>query len=83
MHTRCRKFLDYIDRVVPWSELAAQIAPYLPEGKHCRAPFTVEPLPCINFMHRWFTLGDPAMEKALHDMSLFLDFAGLVVGMTD
>ena len=28
-------------------------------------------------MQRWFTLTDPAMEDALHDVPLFRDFAGL------
>ena len=31
----------------------------------------------IHFMQQWFTLSDPAMEEALHDMPLFRDFAGL------
>ncbi|MDE2434577.1 MAG: IS5 family transposase, partial [Burkholderiales bacterium] len=30
-----------------------------------------------HFMQQWFTLSDPAMEEALHDMPLFRDFAGL------
>jgi len=28
-------------------------------------------------MRWWFTLSDPAMEEVLHDMPLFLEFAGL------
>ena len=31
----------------------------------------------IHFMQQWFTLNDPAMEEALHDVPLFRDFAGL------
>ena len=31
----------------------------------------------IHFMQQWFTLSDPAMEEALHDMPLFRDFVGL------
>ena len=31
----------------------------------------------IHFMQQWFTLSDPAMEEALHDVPLFRDFAGL------
>jgi len=38
--TRRRKFLEEMDRVVPWSELVALIAPYLPEGKRGHPPFT-------------------------------------------
>ena len=66
-----------MDRVVPWSDLVAQIAPFMPEGKRGRPPFPVESLLRIHFMQQWFTLSDPAMEEALHDMPLFRDFAGL------
>ena len=75
--TRRREFLDEMDRVVPWSDLVAQIAPFMPEGKRGRPPFPVESLLRIHVMQQWFTLSDPAMEEALHDMPLFRDFAGL------
>ena len=75
--TRRREFLDEMDRVVPWSDLVVQIAPFMPEGKRGRPPFPVESLLRIHFMQQWFTLSDPAMEEALHDMPLFRDFAGL------
>jgi len=75
--TRRREFLDEMDRVVPWSALVAQIASFMPEGKRGRPPFPVESLLRIHFMQQWFTLSDPAMEEALHDMPLFRDFAGL------
>src|SRR5690606_28132385 len=75
--TRRREFLDEMDRVVPWSDLVAEIAPFMPEGKRGRPPFPVEALLRIHFMQQWFTLSDPAMEEALHDVPLFRDFAGL------
>ena len=75
--TRRRAFLEEMDRVVPWRELVALIAPHLPEGKRGRPPFSVEALLRIHFMQQWFTLSDPSMEEALHDVPLFRDFAGL------
>lgn len=75
--TRRREFLDEMDRVVLWSDLVAEIAPFMPEGKRGRPPFPVESLLRIHFMQQWFTLSDPAMEEALHDVPLFRDFAGL------
>lgn len=48
-----------------------------PEGRKGRPPFPVEMLLRIHFMQQWFTLSDPAMEEALHDMPLFRDFVGL------
>jgi len=75
--TRRRAFLEDMERVVPWSELVGLIAPHMPPGKRGRPPFPAESLLRIHFMQQWFTLSDPAMEEALHDMPLFRDFAGL------
>ena len=75
--TRKREFLEEIERVVPWSDLVALIAPYMPEGRRARPPFAIEAMLRIHFMQQWFTLSDPAMEEALHDVPLFRDFAGL------
>lgn len=75
--TRKREFLGEMERVVPWSDLVALIAPYMPEGRRGRPPFAIEAMLRIHFMQQWFTLSDPAMEEALHDVPLFRDFAGL------
>ena len=75
--TRKREFLDQMERVVPWRALIDLITPYAPEGKRGRPPFAVETMLRIHFMQQWFTLSDPAMEEALHDMPLLRDFAGL------
>ena len=75
--TRKREFLEQMQQVVPWKDLVALIEPYAPEGRRGRPPFPVEMLLRIHFMQQWFTLSDPAMEEALHDMPLFRDFAGL------
>ena len=66
-----------MERVVPWGALVALIAPHMPAGQRGRPPFPVEPMLRIHFMQQWFTLSDPAMEEALHDVPLFRDFAGL------
>ncbi|HEX5312955.1 IS5 family transposase [Aquabacterium sp.] len=74
--TRRREYLDEMDRVVPWSDLVAEIAPLMPEGKRGRPPFPVESLLRIHFMQQWFTISDPAMEEALHDVPLFRGLGG-------
>ena len=66
-----------MERVVPWGDLVALIAPYAPEGKKGRPPFAVQTMLRIHFMQQWFTLSDPAMEEALHDVPLFREFAQL------
>ena len=75
--TRKREFLDEMNRVVPWSELVARVAPHAPEGKKGRPPFAVATMLRIHFMQQWFGLSDPAMEEALHDVPLYREFAGL------
>jgi IS5 family transposase len=75
--TRKREFLAQIDRVVPWDDLVALVSAYTRESKTRRPPFAVHTMLRIHFMQQWFTLSDPAMEEALHDIALFREFAGL------
>jgi IS5 family transposase len=75
--TRKREFLDEMNRVVPWAALVELVAIHAPEGKRGRPPFPIETMLRIHFMQQWFTLSDPAMEEALHDVPLFREFAGL------
>jgi len=75
--TRKREFLDEMNRVVPWADLVALVRPFAPKGERGRPPFLIEPMLRIHFMQQWFTLSDPGMEEALHDVPLFREFAGL------
>jgi len=80
LKTRKRVFLEQMERVVPWKELVALIAPHAPKGpgaKGGRPPFAVETMLRIHFLQQWFSLSDPAAEEALHDMPVFRHFAGL------
>ena len=52
--TRKREFLGEMERVVPWADLVALIAPYAPEGKRGRPPFAVEAMLRIHFMQQWY-----------------------------
>ena len=80
--TRKRVFLDEMNSVVPWAELVALISPHAPVvgPKGGRPPFGVETLLRIHFMQQWFTLSDPAMEEALHDVAIYCEFAQLDPG---
>ena len=75
--TRKREFLDEMNRVVPWSALVKLVAAHAPVGNKGRPPFAVETMLRIHFMQQWFTLSDPAMEEALHDVPLLREFSGL------
>lgn len=78
--TRKRVFLEEMERVVPWTELVAQIVPHMPSGKTGRPPYPAELLLRIHFLQQWFGLSDPAMEEALYDVPLYRQFAGLDLG---
>ena len=81
--TRKRVFLDEMNLVVPWTELVGLIDPFASSGttaKGGRPAFAVETMLRIHFLQQWFGLSDPAMEEALHDVSLYCEFARLDPG---
>ena len=47
--TRKRKFLEEMNRVVPWAALVELVAPYAPQGKLGRPPFSVETMLRVHF----------------------------------
>jgi IS5 family transposase len=73
--TRKQVFLEQMDQVVPWAALVELIAPYYPEGRTGRPPFSLLTMLRIHFMQQWFTLSDPAMEEAFFDTPLYHEFA--------
>ena len=80
--TRKAKFLDEMERVVPWAALVQVVEPHCPRAKTGRPPFAVETMLRIHYLQQWFSLSDPAMEEALHDTPLFREFAKIDQGVT-
>jgi IS5 family transposase len=78
--TRKEIFLGEMNRVVPWPQLVALIAPHA-RGAHQalggRPPFPVEVMLRIHCLQLWWNLSDPAMEEELHERPLYRQFAGL------
>ena len=75
--TRKREFLEQMDKVVPWQALIDLIAPYYPEGKKGRPPFSLATMLRTHFLQLWFTLSDPGMEEAFFDTPVYRQFAQL------
>jgi IS5 family transposase len=75
--TRKQVFLEQMEQVVPWADLVELIAPYYPEGKTGRPPFSLQTMLRTHFMQQWFTLSDPGMEEAFFDTPLYREFAQL------
>jgi IS5 family transposase len=75
--TRKAVFLDEMNRVAPWTELLALLAPHAPRAKTGRPPFELETMLRIHFVQQWFGLSELAMEEALFETSLYRDFVCL------
>jgi hypothetical protein len=75
--TRADRFLDEMNRVVPWTDLAEVVAP------HYRPAGTGRPLTEIarrlrlHCLQLWYNLSDPGLEGAVHDRLSFQRFLGL------
>lgn len=78
--TRRAAFLADMERVVPWSELCAVIAPHYPKGEGGRPTVGLERMLRIYFLQQWFNLSDPAVEEALYDPVSMRRFVGIDLG---
>jgi transposase, IS5 family len=80
--TRRERFLEEMERVMPWKRLEARIAPVYPVAGNGRRPYPLATMLRIHVMQQWFGYSDPAMEDALHETPLLRKFAGLDAGVT-
>ncbi len=79
--TRREKFLEEMDRLIPWKELAGVIELFYPKGKGAgRPPIGVERMLRIHFLQHWFNLSDPAVEEGLYDSRAMRRFVGIDLG---
>ena len=79
--TRKERFLDDMEKIIPWAELAEDIEPFYPKPKGAgRRPVGVERMLRIHFLQHWFNLSDPAAEKALYDSRAMRRFVGIDLG---
>jgi len=75
--TRREKFLQEMDRVVPWEELLQIIRKHYPKAGNGRQPLPMARMLRIYFMQQWYGLSDPAMEDALYDIESMRRFADI------
>lgn len=76
--TRADRFLDEMNRVVPWAELVAIIAPHWGQAAATGRKLTdVELLLRLHCLQQWYNLSDPALEDAVHDRLSFQRFLQL------
>ncbi len=75
--TRREKFLEEMDKVIPWEELLQDIKKYYPKAGNGRQPMPMAKMLRIYFMQQWYGLSDPAMEDALYDIESLRRFADI------
>src|SRR5271163_5312592 len=78
--TRREKFLEEMDRVMPWPQLESLIAPHYPKAGNGRPPVGLKIMLRIYFLQHWFNLSDPAAEEALYDSPSLRRFVGVDLG---
>ena len=79
--TRRARFLDEMNRVVPWADLVAAIEPVYPKAEGPgRPPVGVERMLRLHCLQQWFNLSDPAVEEALYDSRAMRQFVGIDLG---
>jgi len=69
-----------MDRVMPWSDLCAVIAPFYAKGEGGRPTVGLERMLRIYFLQQWFNLSDPAAEEAIYDSAAMRRFVGIDLG---
>jgi transposase, IS5 family len=75
--TRADRFLEEMNRVVPWADLAAVVAPHYRPAGSGRPQTEVELLLRLHCLQLWYNLSDPGLEDAVHDRLSFQRFLGL------
>lgn len=79
--TRREQFLEEMEQIIPWQELAGVIEPFYPKGEGAgRPPIGIERMLRIHFLQHWFNLSDPAVEEALYDSRAMRRFVGIDLG---
>ena len=79
--TRRERFLNDMNRVVPWGELVMVIEPVYPKADGPgRPPVGIERMLRLHCLQQWFNLSDPAVEEALYDSRAMRQFVGIDLG---
>ena len=75
--TQRERFLEEMDRIIPWEELVKVVKKHYPKAGNGRHPMPMERMLRIYFMQQWYGLSDPGMEDALYDIESMRRFAGI------
>lgn len=71
---RCEKFLEEMEKIIPWSKFSDEIEPYYQEKETGRKRMELIMMLKIYFLQQWYALSDPAAEEAIYDRNSFQKF---------
>ena len=71
---RAQKFLEEMDKIIPWKNLLKIIEPYYPKAGNGRRPMNLLLMLKIYCLQQWYNLSDPGMEEAVYDRLSFQRF---------
>lgn len=74
---RCERFLNEMERVMPWKKMLDAIAPFYTEKDVGRKHKELTMMLKIYFLQQWYDLSDPGMEEAIYDRNSFQKFLGI------
>ena len=75
--TRREKFLEQMNRLIPWTAMEEQILPHYPKNGRGRQPYPMPVMLRIHCLQLFYNLSDPAMEDSLYEIESMRRFAGL------
>lgn len=75
--TRRERFLERMDKLMPWSKLEDLIQPFYYRNKTGRPAYPLASMLRIHAMQLFYNLSDPAMEDALYEIDSMRRFADL------
>ena len=71
---RNERFLDEMNRIIPWKALIRKIEPYYEEKQTGRKRKELKLMLKIYFLQQWYNLSDPEAEDNIYDRNSFQKF---------
>jgi transposase, IS5 family len=73
---RVEKFLDTMEKVLPWSELEGALRPHYKDGSGGRPAHALLLMLKLYMLQQWYNLSDEGTEEAVYDRLSFQKFLG-------
>lgn len=71
---RCERFLEEMEKIIPWERFCDEIQPFYEEKETGRKRMELLMMLKIYFLQQWYALSDPAAEESLYDRNSFQKF---------